>query len=243
MTLLPPPKHRSIRRARRLATVTATPATTNHIVFGIDVPMECDAGEGDGAEGAPFCGNPPTDDGQTAGGGAVAAPAAAPPHGNPFSLASGPGGGGGGDESSVNGGIADTARRWYSTTAVGVSGGVSGGGGGPIGGSEMVGVQDDDDGEEDSDGDEGEDEDEDGWWAGAEFEGDWSCLFEAYCPEGSGGRMPGLVAREVRERSMSSLFSFVGRAFTRPPRARLYVPRGRWVVVSVIGCFLRYRGR
>ncbi|CAN0483678.1 unnamed protein product [Ectocarpus sp. 12 AP-2014] len=44
-----------------------------------------------------------------------------------------------------------------------------------------------------ADGDEEAGED---WWAGEEFEEDWACVFEAYCPEGGSGRMPCLVARE-----------------------------------------------
>ena len=43
-------------------------------------------------------------------------------------------------------------------------------------------------------------EDEDEWWAGEEFEEEWACIFEAFCPEGEERRLPCLAAREVRVR-------------------------------------------
>ncbi|CAM9213081.1 unnamed protein product [Ascophyllum nodosum] len=39
-------------------------------------------------------------------------------------------------------------------------------------------------------------EDEDEWWAGEEFEEEWACIFEAFCPEGEERRLPCLAARE-----------------------------------------------
>lgn len=47
----------------------------------------------------------------------------------------------------------------------------------------------------------GESEEGDGgeeWWAGEEFEEEWACIFEAYCPEGQARRLSCLDAREVK---------------------------------------------
>lgn len=49
----------------------------------------------------------------------------------------------------------------------------------------------------------GESEEGDGgeeWWAGEEFEEEWMCIFEAYCPEGLSGRLSCFDAREVKPR-------------------------------------------
>lgn len=84
--------------------------------------------------------------------------------------------------SSSNNNIADTARRWWwhGTGGVRVNDGWAAA-------AEAAAADGDEEG-----GERGED-----WWAGEEFEEDWACVFEAYCPEGGSGRMPCLVAREV----------------------------------------------
>lgn len=212
--------HRSIRRARRLTAVTATPAC-NNLLFS----MRC-------TDDDPPAAAAPAADGLRPGASATAVAAAeistagvmAGGHNQPLSLVPGgvshgrsDGNAGGSDDS-----IADTARRWWQTRSS------SGGGGDDSGTVRVVSQMDLGGTDDEEEGGEGEDEDED-WWAGEEFEEDFLCLFEAYCPEGGGGRMPCLVAREVGfRRTLGGVFS----RFRGAPWFALFV-RSQLVSIAV----------
>lgn len=98
-----------------------------------------------------------------------------------------------GDSSDLD--IVDTARRWWRGGFVMNTGqGVGGDGENGDAGVVSYGYGDMDESEDEGAEEEGTDD----WWAGEEFEEEWASIFQAFCPEGEGGRLPCLAAREVR---------------------------------------------